>query len=223
MSDDLLAAGLAQQSHEALTQIFERHGDEMHSVAKRLRGPALAEDVVQDVLLRLWDRPGLFDPARGSLRRFLIMQTRAHAIDLIRSDNARRARENTGDPQNGTVVPAVDDGALAHLAGDHAWRLLSKLGSAERSAIALAYFGDRTYREVAVLLGVPEGTTKTRIRSGLRRLRHLMSTSPLERHHQAHARPGASANHTTSRRPATDQDDARDQPTASRPKSRVTG
>lgn len=180
LSDAQLADGVARHSHAALAEIYGRHGDEMHKLAQRLRGPTSADDVVQDVFLRLWDQPARFDAARGSLRRFLMMQTRAHAIDLLRSDNARRARETVGIAGHSPISPAVDDGALARLTGDHAWRLLSLLSDGERSAIVLAYFGDHTYREVANLLGQPEGTIKTRIRSGLGRLRHLLLTRQTE-------------------------------------------
>ena len=179
LSDARLVDDVARCSHTALAEIYDRHGDEMLKVAQRLRGPASADDVVQDVFLRLWDRPELYDPTRGSLRSFLLMQTRARAIDLLRRDNARRARENVGISDHGAVSTAVDDGALARLAGEHAWLLLSRLSDGERSAIILAYFGDHTYREVALLLGQPVGTIKTRIRSGLGRLRHQMLTSHL--------------------------------------------
>ena len=180
LSDAQLADGVARRCHEALAEIYSRHGDDMHKLAQRLRGPASADDVIQDVFLRLWDRPGLFDPARGSLRCFLMMQTRAHAIDLLRSENAHHARETVCVADHGPISPAVDDCALARLAGDHAWLLLSQLNDGERSAIILAYFGHHTYREVALILGQPDGTVRTRIRSGLGRLRHLMLTSQPE-------------------------------------------
>jgi len=75
----------------------------------------------------------------------------------------------------GRVPAPVDDVALAGLAGDDAWRLVNRLGGAERRAIVLAYFGGHSYRDVAGLLGLPEGTVKSRIRTGLARLRSDLS------------------------------------------------
>ena len=113
-----------------------------------------------------------------------MMQTHGRSVDQIRSDTARRTRETatTADPKS--LHPAVDDLALAHLAGERPWSLLAGLSDGERSTIVLAYFGGYTYREVAVLLAQPEGTIKSRARSGLTRLRHqicLLYTSPSPR------------------------------------------
>ena len=91
-------------------------------------------------------------------------------------DNARRTREDAIALDQPPHHPAVHDLALAHLAGKHAWPLLAGLTDGERSAILLAYYGGHTYRQVAALLAQPEGTVKSRIRSGLTRLRHQMGT-----------------------------------------------
>ena len=176
-TDSELITSLAQGSHAALAEIYERYGTNVHRVAQRLRGFDAADDIVQDVFLRLWQRPDSFDPARGSLRSFLLMQTHGRCVDLVRSDSARRTRENAIAVEQPPHHPAVDDAALAHLAGEHAWSLLAGLSEGERSAIMLAYFGGHTYRQIAALLAQPEGTIKSRMRSGLTRLRHQMATA----------------------------------------------
>lgn len=79
-------------------------------------------------------------------------------------------------PPPGPDIPLVDDDALAHLAGEQAWSLLAGLGDGERSAIVFAYFGGYTYRQIAVLVAQPEGTIKSRLRSGLSQLRHQMGS-----------------------------------------------
>ncbi len=178
LSDARLVESIAQGSHDALAEAYSRHGANMHKQARRLRGDGGADDVVQDVFLRLWNQPERFDPNRGSLRSFLTMQTHGRAIDALRSDNARRARETTTHSSPRPTTPTTDDRAIARLAGDRAWRHLARLNHGERHAIALAYFGDLTYREVAVLLEQPEGTVKGRIRSGLRRLRNELDGTP---------------------------------------------
>jgi len=106
----------------------------------------------------------------GSLRAFLIMDTRARAVDRLRRDGARRRREER-DAQ--TQTPAYDDDLEVwdRLLATHLRDALDVLTQDERSAIELAFFGGHTYRDVAVLLGEPEGTVKSRIRSGLHRLR----------------------------------------------------
>ncbi len=178
LSDARLVGCIARGSHDALAEAYSRHGGNVHKQARRLRGEGDADDVVQDVFLRLWDQPERFDPTRGSLRSFLTMQTHGRAIDALRSDNARRARETTTLRAPRPTTPTTDDRALARLAGDRAWRHLSQLNRGERHAIVLAYFGGHTYREVAVLLEQPEGTIKGRIRTGLRRLRNELADTP---------------------------------------------
>jgi len=175
LTDPQLIASVTEGSHTALAEIYDRHGTVVHRLARRLRGPDAADDIVQDVFLRLWRRPDSFDPARGSLRSFLMMQTHGRSVDLIRSDNARRTRENAIADHN-SLDPPVDDVALAHMAGERAWGLLAGLTDGERSAIVLAYSGGHPYRQVAVLLAQPEGTIKNRMRSGLSRLRTQMGT-----------------------------------------------
>jgi RNA polymerase sigma-70 factor, ECF subfamily len=141
-------------------------------LAKRLlNDQARAEEIVQEVFLRLWNDPNRFDPDRGTLRSYLLAHCHGRSVDLIRSESSRRAREDRD--AKATVDVGYD---IAHevwdmaLAG-HVREALEQLPEGERAAIELAYFGGRTYREVADELGQAEGTVKSRIRSGLKRLR----------------------------------------------------
>jgi RNA polymerase sigma-70 factor (ECF subfamily) len=134
-------------------------------------GTSSAEEVVQEVFLRLWNSPERFDASRGTLRSFLLAQTHSKAVDILRSDTSRRARE-----QREARATAESGYDLEHEVWDMATAervrtAVQGLPEGERAAIELAYFGGRTYREVAQELGEPEGTVKSRIRSGLRRLR----------------------------------------------------
>ncbi len=181
-SDAQLVGRIGRGSHEALAEVYSRHGIDVHNLARQ-RHWGNAEDVVQDVFLQLWAYPERFDPERGSLGSFLIMQAHGRSIDVLRSESSRRNRETAKVAEPAPAAPAVDDRALARLAGEHARQLLARLPDAERQAITLAYFGGRSYREVATLLAQPEGTIKSRIRSGLRQLRTDLrdGTSPTDR------------------------------------------
>lgn len=178
-SDDAeLAAAVAGESQEALAEVYSRHSGAVHGLARRiLRDETLAEEITQEVFLRLWNNPEKFDPQRGSLRSFLLAHTHGRSVDLIRSESARRTREDndarltTGAGQN--VEDEVWNLALA----DQIREALSTLGEGERRAIELAYFGGHTYKEVADLLGEPEGTVKSRIRSGMKRLRVTLTAA----------------------------------------------
>lgn len=177
-SDAVLVAAIAQGDQQALREAYERHGAAVWGLARRVTNdPQAAEDVSQTVFLRLWQTPDRYDPARGALRSWLLAQAHGRAVDLVRSETARRRRqEREADLIEATVPPsaevevAVQAGALR----EDVRRAVESLPPGERDAIMLAYFGGRTYREAATLLGQPEGTVKSRIRSGLVNLRRSL-------------------------------------------------
>lgn len=179
-ADAHLADRLMARDESALREVISMYGRLVFGMARRiLAGSALADEVAQDTFLALWRRPGAFDPGRGSLQSFLVGVTRNKAIDLVRREQSLRrtkdvllteaeavpAESGTGDLETG--VEERDEVKVA----------LAKLSPLQREAIVLAYFGGRTYREVAAELGIPEGTAKTRLRDGLIRLRELMTTT----------------------------------------------
>jgi RNA polymerase sigma-70 factor (ECF subfamily) len=171
-SDAALVLGIARYRQEALAEVYRRHGGAVFALARRVTNEAhVAEEVVQEVLLKLWSNPDRFDPERGSLRSFLLTQTHSRAVDIVRSDSARRRRE---DADMGVTAKAGYD--VEHEVWDlamteHVKTALGALSDDERRAIELAYFGGHSYRDVALMLDQPEGTVKSRIRAGLRRLR----------------------------------------------------
>jgi len=172
--DQHLVEAIAGGCTEALREAYERHGRSVFETAGALLGQrALAEEVVQDVFVRLWDRPERFDESRGTLRAFLNTLAYCRAVDVARSEGARRRREEREARLSGCEL-TVADTAHSAIVSEQVRVALATLGPAEHEAIEMAYFQGYSYREVAERLGVPEGTVKNRIRTGLARLReHL--------------------------------------------------
>ena len=177
-SDAQLVVAIGRFHQDALAEAYRRHAGASFGLALRiLASRPLAEEVVQEVFLRLWNDPERFDPARGSLRAYLLAQTHGRSVDLVRAESARRSREERDARRTAEsgydLEREVEDLALA----GYVREALDELSEGERAAIELAYFGGHSYREVATLLGEPEGTVKSRIRVGLRRLRDSLVAS----------------------------------------------
>jgi RNA polymerase sigma-70 factor (ECF subfamily) len=166
---------IARRDHcgdAGLAELYRVHAPAVYGTARRvLQSPAEAEDVTQEVFLKFWSRPERFDPARGTLRAFLVAQAHARAVDAVRTQNARRRREASEARRTRDVDRDVLHDFWALVRADHLSRALGQLPLEERRAIELAYFDGRTYIEVAELLHQPEGTIKSRIRNGMRRMR----------------------------------------------------
>ncbi len=171
-SDAALVVAIGRWREDALAEVYRRHAGVAFALARRLLGDKeRAEEVLQEVFLRLWHQPDRFDPERGSLRSFLLAQTHGRAVDMLRSETSRRRREEQDARRTAESPPDIEREVVDLTVAERVKDIVAGLPPDERRAIELAYFGGHTYREVAVLLDQPEGTVKSRIRSGLRRLR----------------------------------------------------
>jgi RNA polymerase sigma-70 factor (ECF subfamily) len=93
LADADLVHDIATGDRDALAEVYERDGASVHGLARYVCGPRHADDVLQEVFLRLWREPQAFDAHRGSLRSFLLVMTRLRSIDILRSNKARRGRD----------------------------------------------------------------------------------------------------------------------------------
>jgi len=171
-SDANLVVAIARWHQPALAEAYRRHGGAVHALSRRIiRSDPSAEEITQEVFLDLWQHPEKFDAQRGTLRSFLLARTHGKSVDLIRAETSRRRREDRTTRETATagydLEHQVWDMAVAEQVKDALVALPDEL----RQPIQLAYFGGHTYREVAEMLGAPEGTIKSRIRVGLGRLR----------------------------------------------------
>jgi len=179
LSDAELADALCVREFAALEEAIRRHATRVANTVRRTAGGYYVDDVMQEVFVSLWRTPERFQPERGSLAGYLVALTRGRALDAVRSDRAwqRRHREHGFQPTPGD---AVEDVVMATVSAAELKAALCALPMTERVPIELAFFGGDSYRQVAIKLGEPEGTVKSRIRSGLRRLEVLLRRPGVE-------------------------------------------
>jgi RNA polymerase sigma-70 factor (ECF subfamily) len=181
-TDELVASRLAAGDDQALTEVFDRLGPAVYGAALRIVGDgAAAQDVVQDVFVELWRHPDRYQPAAGALRTYLMMLARHRAVDLVRSELRRMARQE----RHGRLAPVqrlcpVSDEVLAADAASAVRAAVRLLPDGQRRVVELAYFEGLSYREVAVAAGIPEGTAKSRLRLALAKLESVLDRQLLE-------------------------------------------
>ena len=178
LADDALVAGLAVEDPDAATAFVRRFQARVYGIAVSVtRDPALADDVAQEAFLRAWRSASTYDGLRGSVSAWLLTITRNVAIDAVR---ARRTTPAQDDELDRLLQSTLGGGRAADVTGDEAAtraeaaRVIDRLRTLppeQARAVVLAVFGGCTAEEVSERDGIPLGTAKTRIRTGLRRLR----------------------------------------------------
>lgn len=178
LTDEELVAQLLDGSGAAFVAIYRRHVNSVGVLARSVVGPDAADDVTQDVFVWLLQSASRFDPSRGTLRAFLLMRCHSRAIESVRSDSSRRQRNHRyaaasfAASAHSPVETQVCDAALAADIEQN----LALLPDRESAALTMAFFSDLSYRATGDRLGIPEGTAKSRIRAGLRRLQPMLES-----------------------------------------------
>ena len=166
----LSRAGRGDQS--AFAELYDALAPLLHGVVlKVVRDPAQSEEVTQEAFIELWRLAPRFDDSRGSVRAWAATLAHRRAIDRVRSEQSGRDRTEREAQKRPIQTNDVAEQVVANIDGTRVRKALERLTEIQRQAVELAYFGGHSYREVAVLLGVAEGTIKTRIRDGMIRLR----------------------------------------------------
>lgn len=167
----LSAAG--RGSEAAFSQFYDLTASLVYGVVlKVVRDPAIAEEVTQETFVDVWRLAPRYDSTRGSAKSWTATIAHRRAVDRVRSEQSRRNREaRDHEGRVDTDIDTTSENVIEKLDHSRVQKALGALSETQREAVTVAYYHGRTYREVAVLLDIPEGTAKTRIRDGLIRLR----------------------------------------------------
>jgi RNA polymerase sigma factor (sigma-70 family) len=191
LSDEALVALVARSDEVALAELYDRFGRVAYGLARRiLRDDALAEDAVQEAFLAVWRSAPRFVPERAKASTWLLTLVHRRAVDLVRREDRRRA-----EPIDEAAEPAgaeVDESVWLRLERERVQAALRRLPDQQREAIELAYYGGFTQSELAECLGQPLGTIKSRMFTGLGRLRELLTEAESEAERRWRATPSTS-------------------------------
>lgn len=174
-----LLAAAATGDQDAFAALYDLLSPAVHGTARAvLRDPDLAAEVLQEVMLEVWRTAPRFDPGRGSARTFVLTLAHRRAVDRVRAVQAQRDRDQrVADADQHIPFDSVAEEVEDTMERTRVRHCLGSLTDTQRDAVVLAYYGGRTYREVAEELGAALPTVKTRIRDGLIRLRDCLGVT----------------------------------------------
>lgn len=177
LTELLVATG--RKDDQAFEDLYRACAHRVFGMARKfLFDPDRSAEVTQEVFLQIWEQAERYKPDLGHPMAWLITLTHRRAVDRLRADTTRIARDEKWGRQN--CIETTDDVADTVLGADEAANLrrsMAVLSPLQREAITLAYFAHLTYAEVAIRLGIPESTAKTRIRDGLKKLNLALTTA----------------------------------------------
>jgi RNA polymerase sigma-70 factor (ECF subfamily) len=173
LSDEALVALAARSEQSALAELYDRYGRTAYGLAFRiLRDQALAEDAVQEAFLTVWRTASRFVPERGKASTWILTLVHRRAVDVVRREQRRHADSLDRAPE--PAVEGVEEDAWLRFQRERVQEALRNLPDAQREALELAYYGGFSQSELAERLGQPLGTIKSRMFTGLSRMRELL-------------------------------------------------
>jgi RNA polymerase sigma-70 factor, ECF subfamily len=181
LDDEELMQRLACRDLGAFRALYDRYGNLVYSAVLRvLRDGQTAEDMVQEIFLRIWRKPESYVAQRGRFVTWLTSVSRNRAVDEIRSRGRRYRYEAASPEEQERELPSTDnnDPAMRAELSDQRRLILAalaKIPTEQRQIIEMAYFGGLTQQEIAERLSQPLGTVKTRIRLGMQKLRAALT------------------------------------------------
>jgi RNA polymerase sigma factor (sigma-70 family) len=179
LSDEALVALVARSDEVALAELYDRFGRVAYGLARRiLRDDALAEDAVQEAFLAAWRSAPRFVPERAKASTWLLTLVHRRAVDLVRREERRRTEAL--DERGEAAEASSDEAVWLRFERERVQTALARLPDQQREAIELAYYGGFTQTELAERLGQPLGTIKSRMFTGLSRLRELLTEPEAE-------------------------------------------
>ncbi len=176
-ADAALVAMVVEGDGGALEALYARYGRVSYSLAMRILGDVhFAQDVVQEVFLAVWKDAGRYDASKAGFSTWLLSMTHHKAVDAVRREENLRKRRTSSEAltYRESEAPYVDDEVWTVLRQERVREAMQTLPAPQREALALAYFGGYTQREISGLTGIPLGTVKTRMLAGMRKLRGVL-------------------------------------------------